>query len=567
MSETIFNPKISDPENYFKTIPVADEYSVTAILPDMNGVVQYMEKEALAPHGYYRLVKHPYNRATELNLEELYGFKEAILFCSPETALRELIDLLQSQLQFTKISVMPSAPMRQRHWETRFLSLNLNSTFDLDFAEDAGLLVYKFHEKPESEKCAVFYSDVYEKPESLPQDTDYAIVALPNGAGAALLTNHTENAEIIYDRNKKRGAMISARELAPLLGFDECAKVSDEEMEQCKKKLCKLSNAEHVSLYPSGMNAVATALDLYKKPGKNHFLIIGHVYSDSHYMITEVPWRDEAAEFDFIDSDKTHEINERVKENTCCILVETITNPLIEIPDIPEICKIGETLRLPVVVDNTMASPYNFKPLDHGATLSVESTTKYLAGNNLHGGGAIFTNNLMTKAILKDRQNIWKNTLSPYEIAPLTAGLATYNERMERFNKNGLEIAEFLEAQEEVETVYFAGLPSSPYYEKAQELLKGTASVVSFILKGENLDKVNAFYGADLGDIKKAPSLGSDQTLMCPYVLLTYYHKDDEYLETIPLSRYLIRVAVGSEKDINSIKESLKSGLKAAQNV
>jgi len=563
MSDTTFNPSVPDDEIYFKTIPVADAFSITAELPTMGDITRYMEKEALAPHGYYRLVKHPYNRAIELNLEQHYGFKDAILYCSAQSALRELLDLLQSQLKFDTLSVMPTAPMRQRHWETRFNSLQLNSTFGINFSEEAGVIIYKFHEKPQTDKPCIYYSEEFDSPNDIPADTAYAIVALPGNAGAALLTNDLENAEIIYDRNKKRGAMISARSLAPLLGKDPGPEATDEETATALEQLKKLSNASYGALYPSGMNAVATALDLYKNPGKNHFIIIGHVYSDSHFMITEVPWRGEAATFDFIDSNHLHEIESFVKENTCCILVETITNPLLEVPDIEAICKAGKKLHIPVVVDNTMASPLNFKPLDYGAALSIESTTKYLSGNNRHGGGALFSNDPLIAARLKGNQQIWGNTLSPYEIPPLLEGLKSYEERMLRFNRNGQQAAEFLEQQAEVETVYFAGLPSSPYHETAKKLLKGYGSVVSFVLKDECLAKVNAFYEADLSGIKKAPSLGSDVTLICPYVLLTYYHKDDEYLKTIPLSRYLIRIAVGCEDDLQTVLNGLSSGLKA----
>ena len=189
MSDTPFNLSLPDDESYIETVPIADEFSITAELPTMEGIIRYMEKEALAPHGYYRLVKHPYNRAVELNFEKEYSFKEAILYCSAQSALRELLDLLQSQLKFETLSVMPTAPMRQRHWEKRFSRLQIKSTFDINFAEEAGVVIYKFHEKPESTKICIYYSESFDSPDKIPTDTDYAIIALPGDEGAVLITN------------------------------------------------------------------------------------------------------------------------------------------------------------------------------------------------------------------------------------------------------------------------------------------------------------------------------------------------------------------------------------------
>ena len=377
------------------------------------------------------------------------------------------------------------------------------------------------------------------------------------------MTNDQEQHDILYNRNKKRGAVLSARDIAWCLGEDPGPLYDDHPEPPVTAMLCSMEQARYGMLYPSGMNAIATLFDVLRKPGKNKIVSVGHMYSDTHILFTEIPWSHYPVETVILGASEIDQLDQHLDDSTMAVFVETLTNPLNEVPDLKEIISIAQGNEVPVVVDNTMASPMNCKPLALGATAVIHSTTKYLSGTNTHGGGVTLTNNGRLANELNYYQALWKNHISVYEASLLEEQMKSFPERMERFNANGLAMAEFLEIQPEVQQVHFSGLPSNRWYENAQELLSGPGSVVSFEFKDANLEKVTAFFDANLNPIKKAPSLGSDETLICPYTLLTYYHYDDDYLAEIPLSRYLIRISVGSEKELQPVLDAIRNGLDA----
>jgi cystathionine gamma-synthase len=115
-----------------------------------------------------------------------------------------------------------------------------------------------------------------------------------------------------------------------------------------------------------------------------------------------------------------------------------------------------------------------------------------------------------------------------------------------------------------VKAVFFNGLPSHRSYATARRLLRGPGSVISFTLVRDTWEGLRAFYDSPLFGIIKAPSLGSDLTLLCPYTLLTHYLDADEELAAIGLPRFLLRIAVGCEGDITPVLESLEDALRTS---
>jgi cystathionine gamma-synthase len=141
------------------------------------------------------------------------------------------------------------------------------------------------------------------------------------------------------------------------------------------------------------------------------------------------------------------------------------------------------------------------------------------------------------------------------EYTPLLRGLETFESRMPRFNANGAALAEMLRAHSAVETVYYGN-------EGCPDWLHGLGSVVSCELKAPSLEKVAALFDQPMPGVIKAPSLGSNRTLFCPYVLLAYYDKSDPYLHDCNLSKTLLRFAAGCEEDFVQVMEGISEALR-----
>jgi cystathionine beta-lyase/cystathionine gamma-synthase len=220
-------------------------------------------------------------------------------------------------------------------------------------------------------------------------------------------------------------------------------------------------------------------------------------------------------------------------------------------------------------VDNTIATPENCHPLQLGADYVVHSTTKYMNGRNDHGGGAVIVRDPRCARLLDDCQARMNDRMGPLDAAVLEGNLGSLRDRMGRFNQNAVRVASFLSEHRGVKVVFFNGLPSHRSYATARRMLRGPGSVISFTLVRDSWDGLRAFYDSPLAGIVKAPSLGSDVTLLCPYTLLTHYNDTDEELAAIGLPRFLLRVSVGSETDIGpvlqALEEALRTSLKAGE--
>jgi cystathionine beta-lyase/cystathionine gamma-synthase len=289
---------------------------------------------------------------------------------------------------------------------------------------------------------------------------------------------------------------------------------------------------------------------------------VGHLFNDTYKSLELAARRPGEASNRFIGVDEMQLLEGVVDEQTAAIVTETITNPLSDVPDLSALCRIARRRGIPLVVDNTIATPENCRPLDLGADIVVHSTTKFLNGRNDHGGGAVITRDGRVAGLLADRRAAWHDEMSPLEAAVLEGNLASLAERMRRFNANASRVAALLAGHPGVARMWFNGHPSHRSYAVARRILRGPGSVISFTLARDTREGLRTFYDSPLGGIAKAPSLGSDATLLCPYTLLTHFGDTDEMLASVGLPRWLVRVAVGCEEDIDPALESLEDALR-----
>ena len=351
-------------------------------------------------------------------------------------------------------------------------------------------------------------------------------------------------------------------------GLKNIAKLSELENSQkyisqrdlISQKLCEWERASSGYLFPSGMSAIFAVLNLLRKKEKTQVIVIGLLYSESYTLLMDSGvssnW-----ETIFLRLDELESLAEILSDKTAMIITETITNPLGEVPDLEKIGKIANSFGVPFVVDSTLASPKNCQPMDYGVDYVIHSTTKYLSGRNDHGGGIVLVKNKEDAHALENFQKYLGLTISPLESVILWECMQDFEERMERFNSNGIVIANFLAEHSAVARVYHASLPSHSSFLTAKKLLSGIGGVVSFTLKDESVEALQNFHDREFSSILKAPTLGSNQTLICPYPMLTHYFDTDQELEEIKLPRHLIRIAAGCEKDLESILVDLNGAL------
>ena len=244
----------------------------------------------------------------------------------------------------------------------------------------------------------------------------------------------------------------------------------------------------------------------------------------------------------FVDLDDLDAVRAAIDENTRAIFVESISNPGGYLTDIPAIAKIADEAGIPLIVDNTLATPVLFRPIDHGATLVVNSLTKFMTGNGTVTGGAIVDSGKFDWSAsgkfpsLSDPEPAYHGlkfhetfgalaftfhsiaiglrdlgmTLNPQAAHYTLMGLETLHLRVPRHVENAQKVAEWLEADPRVESVTYAGLASSPYAERAARLYpKGTGSLFSFAVKGgyeaclKLVDALKLFsHEANLGDAR-----------------------------------------------------------------
>jgi len=308
------------------------------------------------------------------------------------------------------------------------------------------------------------------------------------------------------------------------------------------KKLSLLEAAEDALVSASGMAAISATLLTILSPG-GHLLAQDCLYGGTHDFIT----RDLAnfgISFDFIDGDDPDSWIGKLRPDTKAMYVETMTNPLLEVADLRAVAEFAANHGLLSVIDNTFASPINFRPLEMGFDLSIHSCTKYLNGHSDIVAGAVIGRAQLINEI-RQTLNRLGGSLDPHACFLLHRGLKTLGVRMRYQNESTLQIARFLEEHSKVRTVNYPGLESHPRHRRARDLFDGFSGMVSFELTG-GLDAAERFLGHIIIPIV-APSLGSVESLITRPAATSHSCMAREARLALGISDGLIRLSVGIE--------------------
>ena len=245
--------------------------------------------------------------------------------------------------------------------------------------------------------------------------------------------------------------------------------------------------------------------------------------------------------------------------NSKAINVETITNPTMQVADHKAVVEFGKAHRLVTLIDNTFASPVNFRPLEWGFDLSLHSCTKYLNGHSdIVAGAVIGRTELVNK--VKQRLDHLGGSLDPHACFLLHRGVKTLALRVRYQNDSALKIAKFLDDHPAVEKVNYPGLETHPQHARARELFDGFGGMLSFELKG-GAEVAQRFIENTTLPIR-APSLGGVETLLTLPVKTSHSGMSPEDRKALGITDGLIRMSVGIEAT-EDIIEDLEHALAA----
>lgn len=307
-------------------------------------------------------------------------------------------------------------------------------------------------------------------------------------------------------------------------------------------KLAAIEGAEAALVTGSGMAAISTALLTVLSAG-DHLLVNRVLYGGTFDVVTKDLTR-LGITFDFIDGCNAKDWPKKLKKQTRAVYVETLTNPLLEVADHEKVVAFARKHSLVSMIDNTFASPVNFRPVEHGYDLSLHSATKYLNGHTDLIAGAVIGRKDLIDAVTH-KLNHLGGTLSAQGCFLLQRGMKTLGLRVRHQNESAGKIAEFLASHRAVQRVNYPGLSSHPHHQRAKKLFDGFGGMLSIELKG-GVDAARQLIERAQIAIH-GPSLGGVETLVSRPAVMSHAGLNADERKNIGISDALVRISVGLE--------------------
>lgn len=333
-------------------------------------------------------------------------------------------------------------------------------------------------------------------------------------------------------------------------GYDY-SRLQNPTREHLEKIVATLENGIDALAFSTGMAAISLMMELFA-PG-DHLIVDADLYGGSIRLFQNVAVKN-GVTFSSIDCYK-EDVETYINANTKAIYIETPTNPMMNVTDIAALAKIAKKHNLFLIVDNTFLSPYFQNPLDLGADIVVHSGTKYLGGHNDTLAGFLVTNKTDISEKLRFLIKTTGAGLAPFDSWLILRGIKTLGIRMDRAQKNAIEIANWLKEQKAVTKVIYPGLPEHPGYEIMKKQARGFGAMLTFQLESKEfalaiLEKVKM--------IKFAESLGGVETLITYPITQTHADVPHEVRMQNGITEGTLRLSVGIEDTKDLIEELTK---------
>ncbi len=344
----------------------------------------------------------------------------------------------------------------------------------------------------------------------------------------------------------------------------------------------------------SGMAAITAAIQTVTEAGDN-IIATSQLYGGTYNLFAHTLPK-QGIEVRFVSSGDAADFEAQIDDRTKLIFCETVGNPAGNIADIEAIAAAGHRHGVPLMVDNTVPTPYLWRPIEHGADVVIHSLTKFMGGHGTTLGGIVVDSGKFPWADYPERFAMLNEpdpsyhgvvyteamgpaafigrcrvvplrnmggALSPMNAFQLMQGIETLHLRMERHCDNALKVAQYLEKHPCVNWVNYAGLESSPYHDLARKYMDGQASgILSFGIKGG--DEAGAKFIDALQMIVRLVNIGDAKSLACHPASTTHRQLNEEELASAGVSRDLVRLAIGIEH-ADDILADVEQALNASQ--
>jgi cystathionine gamma-synthase len=325
-----------------------------------------------------------------------------------------------------------------------------------------------------------------------------------------------------------------------------------------ERKLAELEGGEEALLFASGMAAIVGLL-MTKLNAGDEVVFFDECYHRSREFCSKhlarygvVTRQVKACDYDAMEA----AINDRTK----LLVSESPTNPHLSIVDLERFAAIGKRRGVETLIDATLATPYNVRPLEYGVDYVLHSATKYLAGHNDLLAGVIIGSKEQMEPV-RNLRGIMGAISSAHNIYLLERGLKTFGLRMQQQNANGQAVAEFLASHPRIERVYYPGIESHTYYEVAKRTMRGFGGLVTFLVKDADWRATaNIVDAATIPRI--APSLGGVESLIEQPLVMSYYECTPEDRRRFGIPDNMIRYSCGIE-DAADLIADLEQALRA----
>ena len=329
-----------------------------------------------------------------------------------------------------------------------------------------------------------------------------------------------------------------------------------------EEKVTRMEQGLATASFGSGMGAIAATLFALLRAG-DHLVASRFLFGNTTSLFETFGQLGIAVSF--VDATETANVEAALRPETRMVFVETIANPCTQVADLEGIGRLCQDRGLLYIVDNTITSPYLFRPKAVGASLIVNSLTKYIGGHGNALGGAVTETGVFDWSAYPNLYDFYKKgnpalwgitqirkkglrdagaTLGPEAAHHLAVGSETLALRMDRVCANAQRLAEFLVAHPKVSRVYYPGLTDHPQYERAKTLFKGNSGILSFELQ-DGLDCLDVF--RKFKTVISSTNLGDNRTLAIPVAQTIYFELGQARRAEYGIAESLIRVSVGIE--------------------